>query len=123
MSNLLAAAGVAHDGRLFAPAGERAGRNDRPARRRRRAAAVLHDARSRRRTYALTGPEAVTYAEVAARAVRRDRPRVEFVDVPDDAAQQAMVEAGLPDEVAEQVVAIFALSGVARWHVTSAVAT
>ena len=47
---------------------------------------------------------------------------VEYVDVPDDAALQGMVSAGVPEAVARQIVNIFVQSrqGVAE-HVTSTV--
>jgi uncharacterized protein YbjT (DUF2867 family) len=111
MSNLLAAAGqVAAEGRLYAPAGEAKiamidGRDLGAA-----AAAVLttpgHDAQ----TYVLTGPEAITYAQVAAELAAATGQEVEFVDVPDANAQDGMVQAGLPEFVAQQVVGIFALA-------------
>jgi len=72
------------------------------------AAAVLTSAGHDGRSYALTGPEAVTYAQVAealADATGRD---VEFVDLPDEAAVHGLTQAGLPLFAAEQVVAIFA---------------
>lgn len=55
----------------------------------------------------VTGPEAITYGDVADElSVATGRP-VEFVDVPDEGARQAMVGAGMPDFVAEQLVKVF----------------
>jgi hypothetical protein len=34
---------------------------------------------------------------------------VEFVDVPDEGAKQGMIQAGLPDVVAERIVEVFAM--------------
>ena len=86
------------------------------------AAVVLTTPRHDGRTYVVTGPEAVTYARVAAELSAATGAEVEFVDIPDEAALHALVEAGLPDAVAQQLVNIFALSrgGVAE-HVTSTV--
>jgi uncharacterized protein YbjT (DUF2867 family) len=96
MTNLLMSAPqVATEGRLYAPAGDA-----------RIAMIAVQDARD----YLLTGPEAVTFAQVAeALSAAIGRP-VEFVDVPDAAAAQAMVDAGLPEFVAQQIVTIFALA-------------
>jgi len=49
------------------------------------------------RTYTLTGPDAVTYEQVAeALSAAIGRP-VEYVDVPDPAAREGMVRAGIPE--------------------------
>jgi uncharacterized protein YbjT (DUF2867 family) len=47
------------------------------------------------------------------RAFRGDRP-VEFVDVPDEAARQGLVEAGMPDWLVEHLIALFGTSDRAR---------
>ena len=59
-------------------------------------------------TYLLTGPSAITYAQVAAGLSAATQSRVEFVDLPGDAAYQAMIGDGMPGFVAEQIVAMFA---------------
>jgi uncharacterized protein YbjT (DUF2867 family) len=108
-SNLLAAAdGVAVDGRLYAPAGDARIALIDPRDVGEAAAAVLTAGDHAGATYALTGPDAITYAEVAAHLSAVLGRRVDYTNVPDEAARQAMVDAGLPPEVAEQVVAIFA---------------
>jgi uncharacterized protein YbjT (DUF2867 family) len=71
-------------------------------------AAVLTSAGHERHTYLLTGPGAITYAEVAAALSGVTGGRVEFIDIPDDAAQQAMIHAGVPGFVAGPLVAAFA---------------
>ena len=48
------------------------------------------------RTYDLTGPEALTHAEMAARLSEAPGRRVEFVDVSPDAMQGALIGVGLP---------------------------
>jgi uncharacterized protein YbjT (DUF2867 family) len=123
MSNLLAAAPpVAAEGRLYAPAGEARIAMIDPRDVGAAAAAVLSGAGHEGQTYLLTGPRAITYAEVAAGLSAATASRVEFVDIPDDAAYQAMIHDGMPGFVAEQVVTMFARlrQGVAA-HVTPAV--
>jgi uncharacterized protein YbjT (DUF2867 family) len=58
----------------------------------------------------LTGPAAITYSEVAAGLSAATGRDVQFVDVSDDHAREGMIHAGVPDFVAEQIVAIFALA-------------
>ena len=111
MSNLLQAAdAVAHAGCLVAPAGEsRIGMIDPRDVGDAAAVAILgtgHDGR----TYELTGPAAVSHAQVArALGAAIGRP-VEYVAAGDDEAQRAMVDAGLPPFVAEQVVRMYAVA-------------
>jgi len=60
-------------------------------------------------TLVLTGPEAMTFDDVADELSRvLDRP-VAFVNVPDDAAEQALVAAGAPEWFARQLVILFGL--------------
>ena len=109
MSNLLvAASGVAAEGRLYAPAGQARIAMIDPRDVGAAAAAVLSGAGHEGQSYLLTGPRAITYDEVAAGLSAATRSRVEFVDVPGDAACQAMIGDGMPGFVAEQIVAMFA---------------
>ncbi len=109
MSNVIAGADqVASDGRLYAPAGEARIAMIDPRDIGAVAAAVLTTAGHDGQTYFLTGPAAITYAQVADELSAATGSRIEFVDVPDEAARQAMIEAGLPELVAGQVVAVFA---------------
>lgn len=123
MTNVLAAAGqVASEGRLYAPAaGARIAMID-PRDVGVAAAAVLSGPDHDGRTYVLTGPEAITYVQVAAALSAATGRAVEFIDVPDEAAKQGLIGAGLPDFVAEHVVRAFAMArqGVAE-QVTPAV--
>jgi uncharacterized protein YbjT (DUF2867 family) len=48
-------------------------------------------------TLDLSGPEAITYEQVADELSAATGRTVEFVDIPDEAARQAFTEAGLPD--------------------------
>jgi uncharacterized protein YbjT (DUF2867 family) len=108
MSNLLASAEqVAHEGRLYVPAGDARVAMIDPRDVGAAAVAVLTSAGGDGQTYVLTGPEAITYAEVAVELSAATGRRVEFVDVPGDAAKQGLVEAGVPDFAAEQFVKIF----------------
>jgi uncharacterized protein YbjT (DUF2867 family) len=70
------------------------------------AAAALLDAGHAGRTYALSGPEAVTYAEAAARLGEVLGRPVEYVDVPPDGMRGALTAAGLPGWLVEGIVEI-----------------
>ena len=108
MTNLLAAAPqVAAEGRLYAPAGDARIAMIDPRDVGAAAAAVLSRPGHEGHTYLLTGPRAITYAEVAAELSAATASKVEFVDVPGDAARQAMIGDGLPGFVAGQLVAMF----------------
>jgi uncharacterized protein YbjT (DUF2867 family) len=109
MSNLLAGAEqVANEGRLYAPAGKARIAMIDPCDVGAVVAAVLTSDGHDGRTYVVTGPAAVTYAEVAEALSAVTRRPVEFVDVPEDDARRGMVEMGLPDFVARQICAVFA---------------
>jgi len=110
MSNLLAgAARVAAEGRLYAPAGEARIAMIDPRDVGAAAAAVLSSPGHEGQTYLLTGPRAITYAQVAAELSAATGRSVEFIDVPDDAARQAMVRDGLPGFAAGQIVKMFGM--------------
>jgi uncharacterized protein YbjT (DUF2867 family) len=107
-SNLLAAAhAVAREGTLFAPAGGAKVALIDPRDVAAVAAVVLtadgHDGR----TYPLTGPQAVTYHDVAHQLSTVTGRRVEYVDVPDDVAREGMLRAGVPGWTADQLVALW----------------
>jgi uncharacterized protein YbjT (DUF2867 family) len=109
MSNLLAAASqVTAEGRLYAPAGGARIAMIDPRDVGAAAAAVLSSAGHEGQTYLLTGPDAISYAQVAAELSAATASKVEFIDVPDDDARQAMIGNGLPGFVAEQIVRVFA---------------
>ncbi|MDQ5812494.1 MAG: hypothetical protein M3358_17535, partial [Actinomycetota bacterium] len=59
------------------------------------------------KTYTLTGPEAITFERVTEELSAVAGRRVEFVAVPDEAARQGMIEQGMPEFVAGQIVAVF----------------
>jgi uncharacterized protein YbjT (DUF2867 family) len=108
MANLLAAADqIAADGRIYAPAGSARIAMIHPRDVGASAAAVLAGTSYARQTLVLTGPEAITYEQVAGELATALGRAVSFVDVPPAAARDAMLAAGLPELAAEQVVAIF----------------
>jgi len=120
MSNLLAAADqVADAGRLYAPAGEARIAMIDPRDVGAAAASVLTGAGRDGETYVVTGPEAITYTQVAAELSTAVGRVVEFVDVPGEGAKEALTAAGVPAFVAEQLVKIFEMlrQGAAE-HVT-----
>jgi uncharacterized protein YbjT (DUF2867 family) len=111
MTNVLAAAEqVAGEGRLYAPAAAARIAMIDPRDVGAAAAAVLSTPGHDGRTYVLTGPEAITYAQIAAALSAATGRAVEFIDVPDQDAQHGLIQAGLPDVVAEQVVKVFAMA-------------
>jgi uncharacterized protein YbjT (DUF2867 family) len=110
MSNVVAGAErVADEGRLYAPAGEARIAMIDPRDVGATAAVVLTTQGHDGRTYVLTGPEAITYVQVAAELSAATAREVEYIDVPDEDAKQGMIQGGLPEVIAEQVVKVFAM--------------
>ena len=108
MSNLLAAAeSIRRQGTLFAPAaGARVGMVD-PRDVAAVAAVALTSAGHEGRTYVLTGPESLTYERVAEELSAALGWRVEFLNVPDEAARQGLLGAGMPQWLADNLVRLF----------------
>jgi uncharacterized protein YbjT (DUF2867 family) len=99
-SLLTSAASVAATGRLYAPAGDaRVAVIDPGDVGAAGAAALMDDVAPG--TYVLTGPRAISYAEIAAAL------GAEYVDVPAEAARASMAEAGLPPFVTDFLVLLF----------------
>lgn len=123
MSNILgSAATIQQAGRFFLPAGDARIAMVDPRDVAAAAAAVLVTAEHDGSTYVLTGPEAITYNEVARRLSSALGRPIEYVDVPDEAAAAGMTQGGLPQWLAEQVVAVFgALRGGLNVSTTSSV--
>lgn len=98
MTNLLPNAGlIAATGKLFMPAGDaRIGMVD-PADTGRVGAAVVASDGHEGKTYTVTGPERVGFGQVAEALSAATGRTIEYVDVPPEAAKEAMAEAGLPD--------------------------
>ncbi len=108
MTNLFAAAEeIRHQGMLFAPAeGARISMID-PHDVASAAAVALSSEGHDGQTYVLTSSEAITYEHVARKLSAATGQTISFVAVPDEAAKQAMIATGLPEFVAEQIVAVF----------------
>lgn len=110
MSGLLAtAAGVQQTSRLFLPAGGAKVAMIDTSDVADVAATVLTRDGDDGRTYRLTGAESLTFADVAARLSDAVGRPIEFVDVPDEAAHGAMVGAGMPPWLADNLVTLFGL--------------
>jgi uncharacterized protein YbjT (DUF2867 family) len=108
MSSLLMSAdAIRATGRIFAPAGRARIAMVHPRDVAAAAAVTLTEDGHEGARYVLNGPRAITYEEVAAHLSEATGRRIEFVDVPDEAAQQAMLESGLPPAVAEFLVRLF----------------
>ena len=110
MSNVLAGADqVAGEGRLYAPAGAARIAMIDPRDVGTAAAAVLTTADHDGRTLVLTGPAAITYADVARELGAATGRDVSFIDVPDEGARQQLVLSGLPDAMAGEIVKLFGM--------------
>jgi uncharacterized protein YbjT (DUF2867 family) len=108
MANLLGSAeGVRHAGSLFAPANGARVAMIYPRDIAAVAAVALAEETHDGKAYTLTGPEAITFERVAEELSAVAGRRVEFVAVPDEAARQGMIEQGMPEFVAGQIVAVF----------------
>ncbi|HEX5617670.1 MAG TPA: SDR family oxidoreductase [Solirubrobacteraceae bacterium] len=104
MTNLLAAAEpVRTQGILSAPAGAGRVAMIDPRDIGTVAAAVLCGSGHEGRTYRLTGPEAITYAEIAAIL------EVQYVDIPPSAAREHLEAAGMPDWLVDHLDRAFGL--------------
>jgi uncharacterized protein YbjT (DUF2867 family) len=109
MTNLLMSAdAIRHTGRLFAPAGGARITMIHPRDVAAVAAVALAEDGHEGRTYEPTGPAAITYDDIARDLSDATGHTIEFVDVSDEAARQGMLESGLPPEIAEFLVRLFA---------------
>jgi uncharacterized protein YbjT (DUF2867 family) len=107
MSGLLASADtVRAEGRIYGTFGDSRLAMVHPRDVGEAAAAALLEPGHAGRTYVLSGPEAVTYAEAAARLGAVLGRTVEYVDVPPDALRGALSAAGLPPWLVEGIVEI-----------------
>ncbi len=108
MSNLLAGAGqVAARGVLAAPAGRARIAMIDPRDVGAALAAAATGAAEDGTTHVLTGPDAITHDEAAARLAVATGRDVTYVAMGDDAAREGLGAAGLPPAAAEGIVAIF----------------
>jgi uncharacterized protein YbjT (DUF2867 family) len=72
------------------------------------AARVLTGPGHEGKTYPLTGPEALTMTEVAAKLSAATGKPIRYVNVPPDAARQAQLAAGMPPYLADALFELFA---------------
>jgi uncharacterized protein YbjT (DUF2867 family) len=108
MANLLASAeAVEYTGKLFAPAGDAGISMIHPQDVAAVASVALVEDGHEGKTYTLTGPEAITYGQVAGYLWEALGREIEYLNVPDEAALHSMVEQGLPEFVAGQIVTVF----------------
>jgi uncharacterized protein YbjT (DUF2867 family) len=108
MSNLLGSAeAIKHTSKLFAPANAAGIAMVDPWDVAAVAAVVLTTEGHEGQTYELTGPEAITYEHVAEELSAAIGRPIEFVDVPEEAARQGFVEAGMPDWLVEHLIGVF----------------
>ncbi|HEY7623155.1 MAG TPA: hypothetical protein VH834_25495 [Solirubrobacteraceae bacterium] len=103
ISVLAAAEQVREAGRPFAPAGDGAIALIDPRDVGAVAAAVLTSDGHDGRTYELTGPEALTYRDIAEALSAAGGRRIEYVDVPAHAAHESLVAAGMPPWLIEHL--------------------
>jgi flavin-dependent dehydrogenase len=97
MTNVLAAAEqVRQSGKLVVPAGQGGIAMIDPADIGAVAATILTSNGHAGATYELTGPEAITYADVADELSAITGRRIEFVDVPEVVAQEHLAASGMP---------------------------
>jgi uncharacterized protein YbjT (DUF2867 family) len=108
MTNLLAAADQVRDqGMLFAPAADARIAMIDPRDVAAAAAVALTTDGHEGNAYVLTGPDAITYQQVAQTLSTVTGRAVGFVDIPSEATFAALVDAGLPPFAAQQVVTVF----------------
>jgi uncharacterized protein YbjT (DUF2867 family) len=72
------------------------------------AAVVLTNPGHDGKTYDVTGPEALSYDDVASKLSSRLGRRVQYVDAPDAAVRSALADAGLGDWLVDSLVSLFA---------------
>ncbi|MGH2403466.1 MAG: SDR family oxidoreductase [bacterium] len=108
MTNLLGSAeAIKATGKLFAPAGGVKVSMIDPRDVAGVAARVLTTDAHEGKTYVLTGPELLTFDDVAAHLSAATGRTVEFVDVPADIAREQLLGTGMPDWMADLILAAF----------------
>jgi uncharacterized protein YbjT (DUF2867 family) len=97
---------ISRHGRILAPAGDARIAMIDPRDVGEVAASVLTSA-GQDGTYEITGPAALTYTDVARELAEVTGRSIAFVDVPPDEARRGLVESGLSEGVAEQVLRLY----------------
>lgn len=98
---------IKQSGKLFAPAGDAKVALIDPRDVAAVAAAALIEEGHEGQIYVLSGPEAVTFTEVAKTLSAVTGRTIEFVDVPEDGARQGMLGSGLPDWLVENLITLW----------------
>lgn len=108
MSGLLGSAEVVRKtGMLFAPADDAKIAMIDPRDVGAAAAVLLTETGHEGKVYSVTGPEAITYQDVAEQLAAAAGKDIAFVDVTDEAARGAMLESGAPEWLADSLVELF----------------
>lgn len=108
MTNLLASAqAVCGTGKLFAPAGGARVTAIHPRCVGAAAAVALTQDGHEGKTYVLTGPEAITYEQVARDLSDATGRTIDFVDIPDEVARQGMLGEGMPAFLVDFFIKLF----------------
>ena len=71
------------------------------------AARVLTESGHEGNTYEITGPDALSYTQIAEKLSALVGKKVTYVNVPDEGARQAMISSGAPDWYANALVALY----------------
>ena len=109
MTGLLAAAEtISQMGKLFVPAEQAAVAMVDPRDVADAAAAALAS-QAANETWTLTGPESLTYAQIADELSVVVGRAVDYVDIPDEQAQAALLQAGMPEWLAANLLTLFGL--------------
>ena len=104
MQNLLtSAATIKQQGAIYQPAADSAASFIDAADIAAVAAKVLTSAGHEGKAYTLTGPQSLTYTQVAELLSRVIAKPVKYIDVPRDAAKQGMMQSGMPEWLAEGI--------------------
>lgn len=110
MTNMLASAeSIKQTGKLVAPAGDGRISMIDPVDVATVAAIELTSSSEPGSTHMLTGPAAISHAEIAAALSLATGHAIEFVNVPDEAARQAFIAAGMPDWLITHLTALFGI--------------
>jgi uncharacterized protein YbjT (DUF2867 family) len=110
MANLLGSAGsISAAGMLFAPIGRTRVPMIDPRDIAETAAVTLTSDGHDGRAYVLTGPEPLTFEEVAAVLSEVAGRRIGFADVPEAAALDALLMSGVPEPLARNVITVFGM--------------
>jgi uncharacterized protein YbjT (DUF2867 family) len=108
MSGLLASAGsIRHSGKIFGSAGNARIPMIDPRDVAAVAAVALTQDGHRGKRYTLTGPEAFTFGEVAQQLSQVTGRQIDFVNLSDEEALDGLLEAGMPDWLATNLVTLF----------------